>query len=245
MVGRRAIRLAQRMAAGFGLEVRRARPGFSFWDTLPGGAPRTVLDVGANAGQFARRVFSSLPDCIVHSFEPLPGPFTALQQVAADHPQLHCHNFALGERGGAVTIHTGEYTPSSSLLRPAQHLTDSMPRVVPHRDMDISVMRLDDWAAATSLTFPLLVKLDVQGYELQVIRGGMETLRRAAAILTEISFVELYENQPLFADIIEAMSRMGFRLADIYDVSRDPATGLGFQCDGLFLSTRPLEPSVR
>lgn len=230
-----AIRLAQRLAARLGLDVRRARQGYTFWNSLPGGAPRTVLDIGANAGQFARNVRASMPDCTVHSFEPLPGPFAELQKLAANRPQFHCHNFALGERSGAAIIHTGEYTASSSLLKPAQHLSDSLPQVVPDQDRDIPIMRLDDWAPTVSLSYPLFVKLDVQGYELQVIRGGTETLRRASAILSELSFVELYENQPLIVDIVEAMKAMGFRLADIYEVSQDPATGLGFQCDGLFL----------
>lgn len=238
MLRRRAIRLSQRLVALVGLEIRRARKkGFAFWGSLPEEVPRTVLDIGANAGQFARNVFSFVPDCTVHSFEPLPGPFAILHKLTAIYPRLHCHNFALGERNGATTIHTGEYTASSSLLKPAQRLTDSLPQVVPDQKRDIPIMRLDDWAAEISLSFPLFVKLDVQGYELQVIRGGTETLRCASAILIELSFVELYENQPLIADIIVEMKSLGFHLADILEVSRDPATGLGFQCDGLFLPT--------
>lgn len=227
--------MAQRLVGRIGLDIRRTHKGLTFLDRLPGGKPRTVLDIGANAGQFARKVCAAAPDCTIHSFEPLPGPFAALRLLAASHPQLHCHNFALGERGGAAVIHTGEYSASSSLLKPAQHLTDSLPQVVPDQDKDIPIMRLDDWAASTALSYPLFAKLDVQGYELQVIRGGAKTLRHASAILTELSFVELYENQPLIADVVEAMKGLGFRLADIYEVSRDPATGLGFQCDGLFL----------
>lgn len=235
---RRVIRLTRRLISRMGLEVRRAHRGFTFWDRLPGGVPRTVLDIGANAGQFAHNVCRSLPDCTVHSFEPLPGPFAELRKLAETYSNLHCHNFALGERGGAAVIHTGEYTASSSLLKPAQHLVNSLPQVVPDQDKDIPIMRLDDWGASTPLSSPLFVKLDVQGYELEVIHGGAETLRRASAILTELSFVELYENQPLIADVIEVMSSLGFRLADIYEVSRDPSTGLGFQCDGLFLPAR-------
>ncbi len=232
---RKALRTAQKLAFRAGLDVRRAQNGFAFWHKLPGGAPKTVLDIGANAGQFARKVLASLPDCTVHSFEPLPGPFAQLRSLAAQHPGLHGHNFALGDQDGGAVIHTGDYTASSSLLKPAQHLNDSMPQAMPGKDAEIAIRRLDDWAAETNLDAPLFIKLDVQGYELQVIRGGGQTLKRACAVLSELSFVELYEGQPLIGDVIAAMAERGFRLADIYEVWRDPATGLGFQCDGLFL----------
>lgn len=232
---RQIIRFIQRLGVSMGLDIRRAHPNLIFWGRLPGGKPQMVLDIGANTGQFAFKALAAVPGCTVHSFEPLSEPFAALSKLAESHPNLQCHNFALGERGGTAIIHTGEYTPSSSLLKPAQHLTNSVPHAVPNLDTDIPLMRLDDWADTVGLCKPLFIKMDVQGYELQVMRGGRETFSQASAILTELSFVELYEGQPLISDVINAMDELGFQLVDIYEVARDPASGLGFQCDGLFL----------
>lgn len=230
------IRLGQRIFARVGLDVRLSRRyNFGFWSSLPGGLPRTLLDIGGNEGQFAKGICLSLPNCTVHSFEPLRQPYFELQKLAKYHLNLKCHNIALGDVNGSSTIHTGGYTASSSLLKPTQHLVNSLPQVVPNQSENIKVMRLDDWIGKVSIELPLFIKLDVQGYELQVIRGGCETIRRASGVLMELSFVELYEGQPLIRDVIETMHSMGFRLADIYEVSRDPSSGLGFQCDGLFL----------
>jgi len=238
---RRMIRWLQKQLARHGIEVRRARHGLDAMRHLPGGVPRTVLDIGANSGQFARRVRAALPAATLHSFEPLPGPFAQLQHWAADERNVFCHNIALGDVSGKIAIHTGDYTASSSLLAPASRLVDSLPQVVPDRTQEISVMCLDDWARTTELATPLFIKMDVQGFEKGVIHGGLETMAGAAAILTELSFVRLYEQQPLIGEMIALLGELDFLLVDVYDVVPDPVVGLGFQCDGLFLSRRVLD----
>lgn len=231
-----AIRWLQGMLARRGIELRRARHALDAMRRLPGGAPRTVLDIGANAGQFARRARIALPAATLHSFEPLPGPFAELQSWAAGESGVHCHSVALGDTSGTQAIHTGNYTASSSLLAPAPRLADSLPQVMPDRVLEITVMRLDDWAQSVRLESPMLVKLDVQGFEKGVIGGGRQTVGGAAAILVELSFVRLYQGQPLIGEMMALLGELDFQLVDIYDVVPDPVTGLGFQCDGLFLS---------
>ena len=100
------------------------------------------------------------------------------------------------------------------------------------------MLTLDDWFVTQDIPRPFVVKMDVQGYEDKVIRGGQKAFSQAAAVLAELSFTELYEDQPLATDLLLALRECDFEIADIYDISRDPVTGFGFQFDALFLPRR-------
>jgi FkbM family methyltransferase len=235
---RMLVRKAQQILAQTGFELRRVRHGYNMLSAVPGGAPKAILDIGANSGQFARKVRSVLPDCVIHSFEPLSGPFAELKSWAGRSSDIHCHNIALGDQAGKALIHTGSYTPASSLMSAAKKLKRSMPHVVPDCEQEIEVATLDDWFERQDIPRPFVVKMDVQGYEMKVIAGGKNAIAQAAAVLTELSFLELYEGQPLAIDLLLALRECGFEMADIYDVSRDPGSSFGFQFDALFFPKR-------
>lgn len=229
----------QGMAASrFGIEIRRSRKIFGDLLSLPSGVPATLLDIGANEGQFTRRFRAVVPRCVVHCFEPVAAPFGILQARTGNDPDIHCHNFALGDRAGHASILTGKYSPTSSLLSPAERLVSALPDVVPDRAEEVEIVRLDSWAASQKLQSPIFIKMDVQGYELKVIESGPETVAGAAALFLELSFVELYQGQPLVREVVSKLGELGFEMASIYDVAVDGATGLGFQFDALFLPRR-------
>lgn len=234
----RVVRAGQRALAKKGFALSRIRHGYEMLSKIPGGRPETILDIGANAGQFARNVRSVLPDCTIHAFEPLKAPFAILEEWARGDRNVHCHNIALGDHAGSASIHTGPFTPASSMIPAAARLRRAMPHVVPDQLETIEVTTLDAWFEKQKIAQPFAVKMDVQGYEHKVIAGGTNTISQAVAVLTEVSFIELYEGQPLAADLSITLRECGFEIADIYDVSRDPATGMGFQFDALFLPRR-------
>jgi FkbM family methyltransferase len=231
-------RFVERHLASFGLELRRRRLPHEMCFAAQGGWPKTILDIGANAGQFARQVVEYDAKCVVHCFEPLTQPFHDLSKWAGGFPNVHCHNVALGERAGEFAINTGDFTASSSLYEPTDRLTAAMPSVVPSSRELIRVTTLDEWASEYTVEAPFVIKMDVQGYELQVIRGGRNTFGNASAVLSEVSFVELYKSQPLVWDLVHELHCCGFEMADICTVSRDPGNGLGFQFDALFIPRR-------
>jgi FkbM family methyltransferase len=128
---------------------------------------RTVLDVGANEGQFAREALKRFPEAHVYSFEPLPGAFAKLNSWAAGQDRVTPVNIALGDRDEALEIHMhSEHSPSSSLLRTTDLSTALYPFTAAQESVSVPVRRLDDWAASKSLQAPTLIKLDVQGYEI-------------------------------------------------------------------------------
>ena len=96
-------------------------------------------------------------------------------------------------------------------------------------------MTLDGWATGRDLAAPMLVKMDVQGFEDRVIRGAPETLARASAVISEVSFAGLYEGQPLFEDILDLMRSLHFRCGGMLGGFSDLDTGEMLEADALFI----------
>ena len=215
--------LAHRLLNAAGIEVRLVRNlraarlaekrdrELDAWRILSGHGFRSVLDIGANEGQFASIARRLWPQAQVHSFEPLPEVHAKLVTRFQGDPLVHAHPIALSAESGVTTMHQSAFSPSSSLLPMAEIHRQEWPQSAEHREVEVRLERLDDWAAGQGgLERPLLVKIDVQGYELSVLDGGPEVLRGADVVVLEVSFHELYEGQPLFAQIHARMAELGF-----------------------------------
>jgi FkbM family methyltransferase len=172
---------------------------------------RTVVDVGANAGQFARLIGRICPAAKVFSFEPLPDCRAELDAVLARIPGSKSFPMALGDVTGTVRMHQSAFSPCSSLLNGTHQLGDDYPDAAIVKPINVAVARLDDVLCQETLEPGILLKLDVQGFELPVIRGALDTLKRAAIVVVEVCFFRrLYEGQPLFDDIYRTLRDLGF-----------------------------------
>jgi hypothetical protein len=100
----------------------------------------------------------------------------------------------------------------------------------------IQIRTLDEVAESIQLNGPILIKIDVQGFEKMVIRGGENTLKKAALLIVEVSFQELYENQIFFDSIYSDLTEMGFRFVGNYDQLVSPKNGSILQADALFIN---------
>lgn len=181
-----------------------------------------VVDGGANVGQFARAAAETWPAAYIVSFEPLPDVATRFREALGDRARLV--EAALGPEAGTTSFHRTPYSLSSSILKPATGASS---------DVEVHVVRLDDALADTPLGRPMLLKLDLQGYELEALRGGRATLARADAVLLETAFVQGYEGEPIFRDVLSFMEEAGFRFAAPIDVLE--IDGRITQMDALFL----------
>jgi len=181
---------------------------------------RSVLDVGAHAGQFARFARRSFPGAALYCFEPLPAPFAQLSAWARTVSDVHPLNLALGdhEHSAKMFVHT-QHSYSSSLLKSTELSSQLFPMTAAQQETTILVKRLDDVAPtlAPALSGPTLIKLDVQGFEGRVIRGGQETFKRAQACIAEVSLDTLYEQQSTFKEIFDALYALGFEYAGNFD----------------------------
>jgi FkbM family methyltransferase len=172
---------------------------------------QTVIDVGANAGQFARLIHRICPAAKIFSFEPLPDCRAELEATLAQIPGSKAFPIALGETTGNVSMQQSAFSPCSSLLNGTDQLGNDYPEAAIVNPINVSLERLDDVLTQETLDSDILVKLDVQGYEIPVIRGALQTLGRAALVVVEVCFFrKLYEGQPLFDDIYRTLRDLGF-----------------------------------
>lgn len=216
----------------FGYDVRRYYP---FWETVV--LPRTiatVLDIGANNGEFSKEIFEHLPSAQVYAFEPLSDCFATMQTALQHLPRFHGFNIALGDATGETAMQRSSFHPSSSLRTMAALHKTLYPKTAGAKTETIRIARLDDVAQDLQLHGNVMIKLDVQGFEDKVIAGGAETFKKASLVLIETSFVELYEGQPLFGDIHDQLRSLGFSYYGAAAEHRNPNTGELLYQDSIF-----------
>jgi FkbM family methyltransferase len=200
---------------------------------------RTVIDIGANTGQFAIEIHALLPRARIYSFEPLQDSYGELVANMRGVSGFVGFNVALGDRDGHTEMYRHTFTPSSSLLHSSALLHSVFPQVGQGQEETIVIRRLDAVATELRIEDELLVKIDVQGYEDRVILGGQHVLSRASFLIVETSFVSLYDGQPLFDDVYKILSHMGFRYRGNVDQLVSPLDGMVLQADALFTRDRP------
>jgi FkbM family methyltransferase len=193
----------------------------------------TVVDIGANRGQFALAVRHWAPQARVIGFEPLPGPAAVFRQVFAGDTAVTLHEAAVGPAAGQATIHISARDDSSSLLPISALQSAISPGTEEVATATISVAPLDAFVKAQDLHGPALLKLDVQGYEYEALRGCEALLAGFDEVYCECSFVELYSGQKLAADVIGWLAGRGFELRDIHNLAYG-ASGQAIQGDFRF-----------
>jgi FkbM family methyltransferase len=197
------------------------------------GTVRTVVDIGANRGQFALVARHCFPAATIVSFEPLPGPAAVYRSVFAGDGRARLVEAAIGPEPGEATIHLSARDDSSSLLPITARQTALFPGTAEAGTATIRVARLADEVGAEELAAPALLKLDVQGFELQSLAGCGDLLLRFAWVYAECSFVELYAGQALADEVIAWLRERGFRLSGVYHMAYD-GEGRAVQADFLF-----------
>lgn len=195
----------------------------------------TVLDIGANTGQFTKTVLALLPKANIYSFEPLPDCFDKLNEFASRYSNIKVFNTGLGDRSGVMRFERNDASPSSSFLMMTDIHKEAFPYTEKSRTVDVNISKLDDMCENIDLGMSLFVKIDVQGYEDKVLQGGEKTVKKAKLVIVETSFVPLYESQPLFDDIYKTFSEWGFVCIGMIDQLSDPRTGQILQGDAIFI----------
>jgi len=197
--------------------------------------PRTVIDVGANVGQFALAALELWAPTSLHAFEPLEEAQQVLHRHLARYPQSKLHPVALGAEDGVLTFHVNAHSHSSSLLQLAEGHRTAFPGAREVAEVGVHVRTLDVELSSADLPTPTLLKVDAQGYERWVLDGAPATLRRTRWVLLELSFRQMYEGEPPFLDMVQYMSTRGFRFVRPVGWLESPATGEILQCDALFV----------
>ena len=202
-------------------------------DALKGRGFRTVVDIGANKGQFALLARALFPDARILSFEPLPGPGDRFHKLFEGDERTSLIRAAVGPREERATIYVSRSDDSSSLLPIGKRQSETFPNTELSHTATVHVTPLDRVVTGDEIDQPALLKLDVQGYELEALKGCETLLDRFAAIYAECSYIELYEGQALVEEVVGWLGERGFRLAGSFNVARD-RSGDPVQADLLF-----------
>ncbi|BAY33766.1 hypothetical protein NIES2107_56680 [Nostoc carneum NIES-2107] len=196
----------------------------------------TVIDIGANIGQFAISINAALPQAKIYSFEPIPDCFHQLKASMAGIKNFTAFNLGIGDQAGDLVFQQNIYSQSSSFLQMTNLHKTAFPETVDSHPINVKIEKLDVVSETIVLTDPLLIKIDVQGYEDKVLSGGKATIKRAKLIIIETSFTGLYQGQPLFDDIYFQLKDWGFTYAGAFDQLYNPQDGKILQADSIFIN---------
>lgn len=197
---------------------------------------KTILDVGANEGQFALAVMESGFNGDIVSFEAIPSVHRKLVAAASNYGAKWSVNpaCAIGDSSGTHSFNVTQFSPSSSLLKPTDQLMQISREKFTSEAVEVPVERLDTVYQILHQTSVLFLKIDVQGAEMQVLKGADKLFKNIAGVMVEMSLETLYENQALFNDIDEVLRARGYSLNDITPLLRDDDTGRLLQFDATY-----------
>jgi FkbM family methyltransferase len=196
----------------------------------------TILDVGANIGQYALGLRDHGYQGRIISFEPLQKAFAQLQLAAAGDRNWILNNYALGEEASNSVINVAGNSVSSSILNMLPAHVQSAPESQYVTTEEIEIKTVD----AVYSTFcgdsnSVMMKIDTQGYEKNVIDGATESMKKIKVIQLEMSMIPLYENEMLYVEMIDYLDARGFQLFSLETGHFDEKTGQLMQVDGVFV----------
>ena len=169
-----------------------------------------IIDVGANRGQFTLACRITKPKIPVVAFEPIPHEAHTFRKIHGQASNVTLIESALGEVTDVAILHLSKSADSSSLLPIGRRQTEYFRDTAEVGTIKVSVQRLDDLSVHWRGRSSQLLKLDVQGYELNVLRGAAQTLGSCKYVYAECSEVELYEGQALKQEVSDFLKSNGF-----------------------------------
>ncbi len=173
--------------------------------------PQVIYDVGANVGTWTLLAKALFPQAQIHAFEPLPRHGAKFRSATQALDGVHLHEIGLGAQPARTNLKVTDFSDASSLL-PLTETGKKQWHLERVEEVPIQVERLDDWVARHRLPGPDLIKLDVQGFELEVLRGAEKSLARTRAVLLEASFQNFYQGQCRFEELVSWLAGAGLHV---------------------------------
>jgi FkbM family methyltransferase len=173
--------------------------------------PGVIHDVGANVGTWTCLAKSIFPDAAIEAFEPLEMHRAAFAQWTSAWPDVRLHLVALGSSDGTAEIEVTDFADASSVLSLTEDGRKTF-NTAPAERRTIRMATLDALVASGEVRQPDLIKLDIQGYELEALRGASKVLESASAVICEVSFRQFYKGQALFPEVIAFLADRGLGL---------------------------------
>lgn len=193
-----------------------------------------VFDVGANRGQYGRQLRESGYRGRIVSFEPVPDALARLRKAAERDPDWWVRPVALGRSESVQSMHLGWKT-MNSLLEPSAYGQQRYKRFADTRTTQVQVRRLDkvmDEALHGIANPRPFLKMDTQGFDMEVFAGAGERLDEYVGMQSEVAALQLYEGSPHMTEALAAYEEAGFGVTGLYPVTREETTGrvVEFDC---------------
>ena len=170
-----------------------------------------IIEAGAHIGSDTLEMAKLWQNATIHAFEPVPHLFQILEKNTKDIPNIHIYSLALSAETGEVDMHisSGESNASSSILAPKEH-KDVHPNVLFQEKITVKSTTIDDWARQHKIHKIDMLWLDLQGFELPVLKKSGSILRDLNVIYTEVNLIENYENNATYTELKNWLSTQGF-----------------------------------
>jgi FkbM family methyltransferase len=170
-----------------------------------------IYDIGSNTGTWTLLAKSILPHAKIHAFEPLADHVLHFNKSCSMLTNIHLHQYCVGNENSSCTINISSFSDSSSLLA-ATSLEFEHFNIKKEKEEQVEIKRLVDLIDSKALPVPDIIKLDIQGFELEALKGFDDWLNSVKYIICEVSFKEYYHGQAQFLDIANYLSDFKFQL---------------------------------
>jgi FkbM family methyltransferase len=201
-----------------------------------------LFDIGANVGQYAKKMRNLGYNKKIISFEPLNADFEILKRTASRDKCWIVNNYALGDEDTVGFINISGSSDNSSILNMLPKHSESKAGLSYIAKQEIEIKKLDNiFSSFVEGENRVMLKIDTQGYEKNVIDGALESLKRISVIQLEMSLVPLYEGEMLLPEMIKYIENKGFQLFSLENGHYNRQTGQLLQADGIFVNKNLIE----
>ena len=194
---------------------------------------KTFIDIGSNKGQFSLLINNLFPKSKILAFEPLKDEFKILKKIFLKNKNISLYNFALGNKNKAMNIYKSNKSDSSSILKPSNIQIKFFPDTYIEKKIKVRMKKLHNFT--NRLKKPIFLKIDVQGFELEVIK--VSNVTQFKFIYLEASYKKLYTNQPLISHISKYLRSKNFKLVSRFNLIKDFSQS-PIQADFLFVNLK-------
>jgi len=182
-----------------------------------------VIDVGANEGGFGNLLRSIGFRGEIYSFEPVSSAYQVLHETSSRDPRWHAYKLALGSCNKTATIHVSKFTQMSSFLEASTYGAQTWPNLKIDSDEDVEIRTLSECYRQGLVPDGgrVLLKMDTQGFDLEVFKGAMPMRKNIVCLLSELSLLKVYDGMPDFVESISMFRDSGFVVTGMFPITRN------------------------
>jgi len=173
--------------------------------------PNTIIDIGSNKGQFMILIEKMFPNKTIYSFEPIEEMLQKQKKFFYYKKNVFFNNFALGNEISKKDFYITSRKDSSSFLKIVENKSKSKNYEIKEK-RKIQINTLDNYFLDKNIILPILIKIDVQGFELEVLKGSKKLLKKTDYLLVEVSDSEMYRSQASETALIEFLKKLNFQI---------------------------------